>query len=108
MNTATPSNHFKLTVSKANRPVLVPGRRETFGVSPRRQPPRRVSFHPEARVLDQSSRYLVLHSRAQAAAPWKLHQQSTPEASHRSFIAYFNETMGKPFRWTMMGKPLAI
>jgi transposase len=24
-----------------------------------------------------------------------------------SFIAYFNETMAKPFRWTMKGKPLA-
>jgi len=25
-----------------------------------------------------------------------------------SFIAYFNETMAKPFRWTMMGKPLTL
>jgi len=24
-----------------------------------------------------------------------------------SFIAYFNATMAKPFRWTMKGKPLA-
>jgi hypothetical protein len=23
-----------------------------------------------------------------------------------SFIAYFNATMAKPFRWTMKGKPL--
>ena len=23
------------------------------------------------------------------------------------FIAYFNETMAKPFRWTMQAKPLA-
>jgi hypothetical protein len=30
MNTATPSNHFKLTVSKASKPVLGPGRRETL------------------------------------------------------------------------------
>ena len=27
---ATPNNHFKLTVSKANKPVLGPGRRETL------------------------------------------------------------------------------
>jgi hypothetical protein len=25
-----------------------------------------------------------------------------------SFIAYFNATMAKPFRWTMKGKPLAV
>jgi transposase len=25
-----------------------------------------------------------------------------------SFIAYFNETMAKPFRWTMTGRPLTI
>ena len=25
-----------------------------------------------------------------------------------SFIAYFNETMAKPFRWTMTGKPLTV
>ena len=24
-----------------------------------------------------------------------------------AFIAYFNETMAKPFRWTFTGKPLA-
>jgi quercetin dioxygenase-like cupin family protein len=30
MNTATPRNHFKLTISKANKPVLKPGRRETL------------------------------------------------------------------------------
>jgi hypothetical protein len=24
-----------------------------------------------------------------------------------AFIAYFNETMAKPFRWTFYGKPLA-
>jgi hypothetical protein len=24
-----------------------------------------------------------------------------------AFIAYFNETMAKPFRWTFSGKPLA-
>jgi hypothetical protein len=29
MNTATLSNQFRLTVSKANKPVLRPGRRET-------------------------------------------------------------------------------
>jgi hypothetical protein len=30
MNIATPSNHFILAVSKANKPVLEPGRRETL------------------------------------------------------------------------------
>jgi quercetin dioxygenase-like cupin family protein len=30
MNTTTPSNRFKLTVSKANKPVLGPGRRDTL------------------------------------------------------------------------------
>jgi len=24
-----------------------------------------------------------------------------------AFIAYFNQTMAKPFRWTFSGKPLA-
>jgi transposase len=24
------------------------------------------------------------------------------------FIAYFNDTLAKPFRWTMTGRPLAI
>jgi len=24
-----------------------------------------------------------------------------------AFIAYFNKTMAKPFRWTFTGKPLA-
>ncbi len=28
------------------------------------------------------------------------------KASIENFIAYFNETMAKPFRWTMTGKPL--
>ena len=27
-------------------------------------------------------------------------------AKIQQFIAYFNETMAKPFRWTMTGKPL--
>jgi len=30
MNTATSNNHFKLAVSKASKPVLGPGRRETL------------------------------------------------------------------------------
>ena len=25
-----------------------------------------------------------------------------------AFIAYFNTTMAKPFRWTMKGKPLTV
>lgn len=25
-----------------------------------------------------------------------------------AFIAYFNNTMAKPLRWTMTGKPLAV
>jgi hypothetical protein len=25
-----------------------------------------------------------------------------------AFIAYFNDTMAKPFRWTMMGRPLTV
>jgi hypothetical protein len=28
-------------------------------------------------------------------------------AKIEAFIAYFNETLGKPFRWTYQGKPLA-
>jgi transposase len=28
------------------------------------------------------------------------------KASIESFITYFNETMAKPFKWTMTGKPL--
>ena len=35
--------------------------------------------------------------------------KSTTELKQRieAFIAYFNETMAKPFRWTFSGKPLA-
>jgi len=35
---------------------------------------------------------------------------STQDLSDRiaRFIAYFNETLAKPFRWTMTGKPLSI
>jgi transposase len=35
--------------------------------------------------------------------------KSTAELKERieAFIAYFNETMAKPFRWTFSGKPLA-
>ena len=35
--------------------------------------------------------------------------KSTAELKERieAFIAYFNETMAKPFRWTFTGKPLA-
>ncbi len=35
--------------------------------------------------------------------------KSTGELKERieAFIAYFNETMAKPFRWTFTGKPLA-
>lgn len=35
--------------------------------------------------------------------------KSTTELKERieAFIAYFNETMAKPFRWTFTGKPLA-
>lgn len=25
-----------------------------------------------------------------------------------AFIAYFNQTMAKPFRWTMKGRPLTV
>ena len=34
--------------------------------------------------------------------------KSTAELKSRieAFIAYFNETMAKPFRWTFTGKPL--
>ena len=28
------------------------------------------------------------------------------KASIENFITYFNETMAKPFKWTMTGKPL--
>ncbi len=33
---------------------------------------------------------------------------STADLKHRieRFIAYFNNTMAKPFRWTWAGKPL--
>ena len=35
--------------------------------------------------------------------------KSTTELKQRieAFIAYFNQTMAKPFRWTFFGKPLA-
>jgi hypothetical protein len=29
------------------------------------------------------------------------------EAQVRAFIAYYNQTMAKPFRWTYTGQPLA-
>jgi hypothetical protein len=29
------------------------------------------------------------------------------KANIEAFIAYFNETLAKPFRWTYAGKPLA-
>ena len=29
------------------------------------------------------------------------------KARIESFIAYFNQTLAKPFRWTYTGKPLA-
>ena len=33
--------------------------------------------------------------------------ENIPRERIEAFIAYFNETMAKPFRWTFSGKPLA-
>jgi len=39
-----------------------------------------------------------------AGAANPLHELQRIEA----FIAYFNQTMAKPFRWTMKGRPLTV
>jgi hypothetical protein len=61
----------------------------TRGVPARRQPPHHLPLHAEARVVAlirfaaQADRDLVLHSGAQAAPPWQLHLQGTPQAEDR-------------------------
>jgi hypothetical protein len=52
--------------------------------------------------MTQSDRNLVFHSGAKAYPPRQLLKTRIEQ-----FIAYFNATMARPFRWTYTGKPLA-
>ncbi|MCZ7659257.1 MAG: hypothetical protein M5U07_16015 [Xanthobacteraceae bacterium] len=56
--------------------------------------------------MAQPDRNLVLHLGAKAAPPRRFRQQKALRTKIEQFIAYFNRTMAKPFRWTMEAKPL--
>jgi hypothetical protein len=49
---------------------------------------------------------LVFHPRAKASSPRQFASKSALRTKIEQFIAYFNETMAKPFRWTMEARPL--
>ena len=51
----------------------------------------------------------VVQRRGASSPPRRGSFKSAAELKERieGFIAYFNETMAKPFRWTFTGKPLA-
>jgi hypothetical protein len=53
-------------------------------------------------MIDLNSAKAAVSSAFQPQTTSKQHLQQRIE----SFIAYFNATMAKPFRWTMKGKPL--
>jgi len=54
------------------------------------QPDRNLVFHPVRKLLRRGN------FASKTALQTKIEQ----------FIAYFNKTMAKPFRWTMAAKPL--
>ena len=57
-----------------------------------------VGFWPAARSEPEARKLL-----RRASFTSKEHLKARIEA----FIAYFNRTLAKPFKWTMTGKPLA-
>ena len=58
-------------------------------------------FYPQARVVAQSNRDLVLNPRAQTAATRAALPRSRTSGSGSSASStYFNRTMAKPFKWT--------
>jgi hypothetical protein len=56
--------------------------------------------------LDQPNRDLVLDPGSHAIRRGNFTSQEHVRQRTESFIAYFNATLAKPFRWTMKGKPL--
>jgi hypothetical protein len=64
-------------------------------------------FHPQTRFLAQPDRDLVPNSRAQTLRRGSFISKQHLKARIEAFIAYFNRTLAKPFKWTMTSKPLA-
>jgi hypothetical protein len=79
---------------------------DTRGIPARCQSPHHLHFTPnDASWLNQTEIWFSILVRK------LLHRGNFTSKQHlqqqiESFIAYFNATMAKPFRWTMKGKPL--
>jgi hypothetical protein len=56
--------------------------------------------------MAQSNRNLVLHPGAKAPRRGNFASTKALRIKIEQFITYFNQTMAKPFRWTMQAKPL--
>jgi hypothetical protein len=57
--------------------------------------------------MAKSDRNLVFHPGARAHPRGNFASKDMLRTRIEQFIAYFNATMAKPFRWTYAGKPLA-
>ncbi len=68
----------------------------------------RLPLHTQARVLVEPGGALAEHLGPQAAAAGQLHLHRRSPSKVLDFIAYFNRTMAKPFKWTYQGKPLHV
>jgi hypothetical protein len=56
--------------------------------------------------MAKPNRDLVFHPGAKASRRGNFASKSALRTKIEQFIAYFNETMAKPFRWTMEARPL--
>ena len=75
-----------------------------------RDPDRRISFHftpKHASWLNQIEIWFSILMR-KVIRRGNFKSKADLAAKIRRFIDFFNETMAKPFRWTMTGKPLSI
>ena len=77
------------------------------GLPERPDPSDRLSLHAQALLLAQPDRDLAEYPGAQAAQTRLVHLGRRPAGQGAyAFIAYYNRTMAKPFKWTYQGKPL--
>jgi hypothetical protein len=74
-----------------------------------RDPSHRISFHftpKHASWIDQTDIWFSTLVR-KLLRRGNFTSKEHPQQRIESFVAYFNATMAKPFRWTVEGRPLA-
>ena len=71
-----------------------------------REPSHRITFHFTPKHASWINQIEIWFSILVGSSGAAISHEGTSSAADESFIAYFNATMAKTFRWTMKGKPL--